>query len=78
MFNAGSSMKGKSAEEICFQDFKQFTVNNTVFGVGQINSMSKDELEEIKEILEPHLEEVKEKNQLNICLLYTSPSPRDA
>ena len=26
MFNAGSSMKGKSAEEICFQDFKQFTV----------------------------------------------------
>ena len=42
-------MKGKSAEEICFQDFKQFTVNNTVFGVGQINSMSKDELEEIKE-----------------------------
>ena len=66
MFNAGSSMKGKSAEEICFQDFKQFTVNNTVFGVGQINSMSKDELEEIKEILEPHLEEVKEKNQLNM------------
>ena len=47
MFNAGSSMKGKSAEEICFQDFKQFTVNNTVFGVGQINSMSKDELAEI-------------------------------
>ena len=41
MFNAGSSMKGKSAEEICFQDFKQFTVNDTVFGVGQINSMSK-------------------------------------
>ena len=66
MFNAGSSMKGKSAEEICFQDFKQFTVNNTVFGVGQINSMSKDELAEIKEILEPHLEEVKEKNQLNM------------
>lgn len=66
MFNAGSSLKGKSAEEICFQDFKQFTVNNTVFGVGQINSMSKEELAEIKEILKPHLEEVKEKNQLNM------------
>ena len=37
MFNAGSSMKGKSAEEICFQDFKQFTVNNTVFGVGPVS-----------------------------------------
>ena len=28
--------------------------------------MSKDELAEIKDILEPHLEEVKEKNQLNM------------
>ena len=58
MFNAGSSMKGKSAEEICFQDFKQFTVNDTVFGVGQINSMSKEELKEIKETLVPHLPNV--------------------
>ena len=24
MFNAGSNLKGKSAEEICFLDFKQF------------------------------------------------------
>lgn len=56
MFNAGSSMKGKSAEEICFQDFKQFTVNDIVFGVGQINSMSKEELQEIKEVLNPYLE----------------------
>ena len=29
MFNAGSNLKGKSAEEICFLDFKQFTVNDT-------------------------------------------------
>lgn len=41
MFNAGSNLKGKSAEDICFQDFKQFTVNDTIFGVGQITSMSK-------------------------------------
>lgn len=55
MFNAGSSMKGKSAQEICFQDFKQFKVNEIKFGVGQINSMNADELQEVKEILEPHL-----------------------
>ena len=48
MFNAGSNLKGKSAEEICFLDFKQFTVNDTVFGVGQVNSMSADELKEIR------------------------------
>lgn len=66
MFNAGSSMKGKSAEEICFQDFKQFTVGDTVFGVGQINSMSKDELEEIKEVLAPYLQKAMEEQKLNM------------
>ncbi len=66
MFKAGSSLSGKSAEEICFQDFKQFTVDATVFGVGQINSMNKEELEEIKEILTPHLKEVLKKNNLQM------------
>lgn len=56
MFQAGSNLKGKSAEEICFQDFKQFTVNDLKFGVGQINSMNPEELHEIKEILLPYLE----------------------
>ncbi len=55
MFNAGSSLKGKSAEDILFQDFKQFTVSDTVFGVGQINSMNKEELSEIREMLKPYL-----------------------
>lgn len=56
MFQAGSNLKGKTAEEICFQDFKQFTVNDVKFGVGQINSMNPEELQEIKEILLPYLE----------------------
>ncbi|MCI9216026.1 MAG: putative manganese-dependent inorganic diphosphatase [Dorea sp.] len=66
MFNAGSSMKGKSGEEICFQDFKQFTVNDTVFGVGQINSMNKEELAEIKEKLTEHLPKVLKENNLQM------------
>ena len=66
MFNAGSSMKGKSAEEICFQDFKQFTVGDNEFGVGQINSMSKEELEEIKETIEPYLPELLTKQRLHM------------
>lgn len=56
MFRAGSNLKGKSAEEICFMDFKPFTVGNVKFGVGQINSMDAEELEEIKERLIPYLE----------------------
>nr|WP_294491983.1 putative manganese-dependent inorganic diphosphatase [uncultured Mediterraneibacter sp.] len=66
MFNAGSNLKGKSAEEICFLDFKQFTVNDTVFGVGQVNSMSSDELKEIKEIVSPYLEKACRSHGLNM------------
>ena len=55
MFNAGSNLKGKKPEEICFLDFKQFTVNDTTFGVGQINSMNPEELEEIKQTVAPIL-----------------------
>ena len=62
MFKAGSSLAGKTAEDICFQDFKQFTVNDMVFGVGQLNSMSKEELQKVKEMLTPYLPKVLEKN----------------
>lgn len=66
MFKAGSNLQGKTADEICFQDFKQFTVNDTVFGVGQINSMNKEELVEIREIIEPHLPKVLEEQNLQM------------
>ena len=66
MFQAGSNLRGKTAEEICFQDFKQFTVNDVKFGVGQINSMNKDELKEIKEILLPYLEKAALKQKLDM------------
>ena len=66
MFNAGSNLKGKTAEEICFLDYKQFTVNDTVFGVGQVNSMSADELKEIKNIVLPHLEKARQNHGLNM------------
>lgn len=66
MFRAGSNLKGKSAEEICFLDFKQFTVGETVFGVGQVNSMSADELKEIKKTLVPHLEKARKNHSLNM------------
>lgn len=66
MFNAGSNLKGKSAEEIIFLDFKQFTVNETVMGVGQINSMSKTELKDIKAVVLPYMEKARKKNHLDM------------
>lgn len=69
MFNAGSNLKGKSAEEICFQDFKQFTVGDKIFGVGQINSMSKEELQEVRKKLEPYLEKAMKEHGLDMIYL---------
>ena len=66
MFQAGSNLKGKTAEEICFQDFKQFTVNDVRFGVGQINSMNAEELAEIKEIIIPYLERAALRQKLDM------------
>ena len=66
MFQAGSNLKGKSAEEICFQDFKHFTVGDVKFGVGQINSMNADELNEIKERLLPYLEKAANAHRLDM------------
>lgn len=66
MFRAGSDLKGKTAEEICYQDFKQFTVGDVKFGVGQINSMDVEELAEIKEVLNPYLETVAKRHELDM------------
>lgn len=56
MFNAGSNLKNKSPEEIFYQDFKKFNANGVTFGVGQINSMNSDELEDIKSKLVPYMD----------------------
>ena len=55
MFSAGSNLGAKSPEEIFYQDFKKFAVGDTTFGVGQINSMTKEELESIKGKLLPYM-----------------------
>ena len=66
MFQAGSNLKGKTAEEICFQDFKDFTVSDVKFGVGQVNSMNAEELQEIKESVRPYLEQVANAERLDM------------
>ena len=49
MFKAGSDLKNKSPEEIFYQDYKKFITENVTFGVGQITSMSSEELTEVKD-----------------------------
>ena len=66
MFKAGSNLANKSVSEICFQDFKEFHVNELTFGVGQINSMSSEELQEIREKVCPELPDVRKESGLDM------------
>lgn len=62
MFKAGSNLNEKSPEEIFYQDFKKFNVEESNFGVGQINSMDADQLKDIKNQILPQLEKECEKH----------------
>ena len=52
MFSAGSNLKGKTIKEIFYQDFKHFKAGKVDFGVSQVTSLNKEELESMKDELE--------------------------
>jgi len=68
MFDAGSNLRGKTADEIFYQDFKKFDDGKINFGVGQISSMNKKELSACAEKLLPYMEEVRVSNGLDMVL----------
>ncbi len=55
MFAAGSHLAERSPEEIFYQDYKKFKIGSITMGVGQINSMSGEELAGIEKRLKPFL-----------------------
>lgn len=55
MFAAGSDLIGKTPEEIFYQDFKTFHVDDTTFGVGQISSMNQQELSTLQVSIHEYL-----------------------
>lgn len=44
MFKAGSVIKNKSPEEILYSDFKNFTIENSRIGIGQLSTVSPDDV----------------------------------
>ncbi|MEY8515874.1 putative manganese-dependent inorganic diphosphatase [Lachnospiraceae bacterium 29-84] len=66
MFQAGSNFRAKTPEEILFQDFKTFHTNDMKFGIGQLSSMSDEELQEVKEKLAPYICEVQKERGLDM------------
>ncbi len=66
MFAAGSNLKGKSDEDIFYQDFKRFTAGNSVFGIGQITSLNPVELEELKGRMLAYSEKAREQHNVDM------------
>jgi manganese-dependent inorganic pyrophosphatase len=68
MFKAGSNMLEKSAEELFFQDFKQFKMGELQLGVGQVNSMDSNELLEVKDRILEYMNKVYIDKNLDMVL----------
>ena len=66
MFHAGSNLTNKSPEEIFYQDFKKFTLGDLNIGVGQINSLDAEELNDIKEKLVSYLDKAFQEHGVSI------------
>ncbi|MGI6117463.1 MAG: putative manganese-dependent inorganic diphosphatase [Bilifractor sp.] len=68
MFSAGSELGNKTPEEICFQDFKKFEANEIEFGIGQVNSLDQEELDEAEKRVAPYLETACRSRGLDILI----------
>jgi manganese-dependent inorganic pyrophosphatase len=68
MFRAGSNLLDKSAEELFYQDFKQFKIGELELGVGQVNSLNSKELQEVKERVLEYMKMVYKNKNLDMVL----------
>ena len=71
MFRAGSSLADKTPEEIFYQDFKKFSGNDKNFGAGQISSMDKTELEQLRPKIAAYMEGAVKEGEMLFFLLTT-------
>ena len=69
MFQAGSDFGSKTPEEIFYQDFKTFSQGGVDFGVGQISAMTQEELEQVKEKLQPYLKQAMAERKISMVFV---------
>jgi manganese-dependent inorganic pyrophosphatase len=69
MFKAGTSLQGKTPEEIFNQDFKDFTMGSYKIGIGQVNTMDTDNLGETKKKLLEYMDHVCKTKDYNLVIL---------
>lgn len=69
MFSAGSDFSSKSIEEICYLDFKTFTVDEITFGVSQISAMSALDLADVRARVHSYLETMLVERKLDMVFI---------
>lgn len=71
MFSAGSDLSSKSDEEVYYQDYKKFTIQNVSVSVGQVSSMNQKELDSLKNRLVPFMQKRygNKKNRIALFML---------
>ena len=65
MFEAGSDFKDRTADQIFHQDYKVFTSGEIKFGVAQVSSVSRSQLNIIKPDLQAYMDTVLASSNLN-------------
>ena len=70
MFRAGSNLSDKSEEEIFYRDYKKFSIGEITVGVGQVNCMSQEEIDELIKKEASYITSVTDKSDdINIAYL---------
>ncbi|WP_411170364.1 putative manganese-dependent inorganic diphosphatase [Clostridium sp. MB05] len=69
MFKAGTSLKGKTVEQIFNQDFKPFTIEDTRVGVAQVNTMDIEGFMPLKDEMLAYMNTKAKEAKLDMVLL---------
>ncbi len=77
MFEAGERLDGKTAEEVFLQDFKVFMCGDIRFGVAQGSYMTRKNLLAAEALLQPYLEEARNKQNVEDIYMLLTDVPKE-
>ena len=72
LIKAGTSLEGMSREDVLYNDYKLFTVNNKTFGIGQFFTMNFSDIEKDLNSYVEVLDRVAENNNFALVALYVT------
>ena len=72
MLKVGASLKGKSIEDIIYNDFKNFIIESKKVGIGQITTFDISEIEKVKDTLLENINKIAKNNDYYIVALFVT------